>query len=223
MSWLPDFLKNLATANYGMWNSPEPGLHPDGSVTPGEGGVDIGTPNGTPVYAIADGKVVASGYWKDSGHGVVTTRINVPGAGPQDLYYQHIQIDPAIKTGQTVHRGQLIGKIGPYNEIEMGFNAAWGGVWGANHPGPWIKDPRPWIKATLNSNPSTPSGDTSSTSTFDNPLSGLTDPLSGALTTIKHWGEYIAVFALALILLIMGFVLLTGSTPQGIAKKAAGL
>lgn len=209
MSWIPDFLKNLKSANYGMWNSPTPGLHPDGSVTPGEGGVDISVSNGTPVYAIADGLVVGSGYWKDSGHGVVTTRVNVPGAGLQDLYYQHIQIDSSVKNGQMVHRGQLIGTIGPFNEIEMGFNAMWGGVWGTNHPGPWVKDPRPWLNAILDNADAPPPGAT--TGATPNPI---TDPIGSlwatAAPTVMQWGEYIAIFVIAIILIVIGFFLLGG-------------
>jgi Peptidase family M23 len=156
--WIPPYLANLATSTYTMATAPDPGLHPDGSVTPGEGGVDVGVANGTPVLAIADGKIIASGYWNDLGHGVVTTRVNVPGAGTQDLYYQHIQIDPSIHTGDTIKRGQQIGVIGPYSEIEMGFNAEWGGVWGTNHPGPWIADPRPWLQAILSGSGAPPTG-----------------------------------------------------------------
>jgi Peptidase family M23 len=224
MSWIPAYLQNLATANYGMWNAPDPALHPDGSVTPGEGGVDVGTPNGTPVLAIADGTVIASGYWKDAGHGVVTTRINVPGAGTQDLYYQHIQIDPSLKTGQVVKRGQQIGVIGPYSEIEMGFNAAWGGVWGTNHPGPWVKDPRPWLNAILSGNGAAPTG---SGATGGTPSTGspnpLTDPIgafwAAAAPTFKQWGEYIAIFLIAIVLLVIGFILLGGGDGVRAAVK----
>lgn len=211
MTWIPDFLKNLATANYGMWDSPTPGLHPDGSITPGEGGVDVGTPNGTPVYAIADGTIIGAGYWKDSGHGVVTTRVNVPGAGPQDLYYQHIQIAPGITQGQTVTRGQQIGTIGPYNEIEMGFNAQWGQPWGTNHPGPWVADPRPWLNAILNNASVPPAGSSSSSTGGPNPL---TDPIGAFWASVSpmliQWGEYIAIFLIALILIVIGFVLIGG-------------
>jgi hypothetical protein len=188
-------------------------------VTAGEGGVDIATPNGTPVYAIADGIVTASGYWKDNGHGVVTTRINVPGAGPQDLYYQHIQIDPSIQPGQSVKRGQLLGVIGPYNEIEMGFNAAWGGVWGTNHPGPWVKDPRPWLNAILKGNGAAPAGTTGSSATAT-----ASDPIgvfwAGAAPTLKQWGEYAAIFILAVVLVVMGFVLIGGDDVARNAAKA---
>jgi hypothetical protein len=219
MGWLPDFLKNLSTANYGMWDSPTPGLHPDGSVTPGEGGVDVGTPNGTPVYAIADGMVVGSGYWKDNGHGVVTTRVNVPGQGLQDLYYQHIQIAPGVAQGQQVHRGQLIGTIGPFNEIEMGFNARWGQPWGLSHPGPWIADPRPWIKSLLDNGGAVPMSNSASPS--PNPITDSIAALwAGAVPTLQQWGEYIAIFVLAVILIIVGFVLIGGGPAISTAAKA---
>lgn len=217
MTWIPDYLKDLATANYGMWNSPTPGLHPNGSITPGEGGVDVGTPNGTPVYAIADGIIIGSGYWKDSGHGVVTTRVEVPGVGLEDLYYQHIQIAPGIQAGQEVHRGQLIGTIGPYNEIEMGFNALWGYPWQSGpHPGPWIADPRPWLWAILNGNPTIPTTSSSGTSS-----SGTGNPIFDAiLPNFTQWAEYTAIFLIALVLIILGFVLLGGNDTLAVAKKA---
>ncbi len=226
MQWPPAFMHNLATATYGMWNSKTPGLHADGSITPGEGGVDIGTPVGTPVYAIAAGKVIGAGYWGDNAHGVITTRVNVPGAGTQDLYYQHIQLDQGIKQGQDVVRGQRIGTIGPFAEIEMGFNAQWGQPWGTNHPGPWVKDPRPWLNAILNGSGGAPN--TTDTSGAPLPNCGV-DPIcllnnwwiSSVGPTLKMWGEYIAIFLIAIVLIVIGFVLLNEKA-AGDAIKLAG-
>ena len=168
VSWVPAFMAAMGAyilnpnvgGMYGMWDSPTPGLHSNGTVTPGEGGVDLDAPIGTPVYAIAPGSIVGAGYWNDDAHGVVTTRVNVPGLGPQDLYYQHITLDPSISdcTGgtcsQSVVTGQKIGTVGPYAETEMGFNAQWGGIWGESHPGPWVADPRPWLVSLLSGVPS---------------------------------------------------------------------
>jgi hypothetical protein len=240
MTWIPDFLKNLSTANYGMWNAPDPGLTTSGRVQPGEGGVDIGTPIGTPVYAIADGQIIGAGYYPDNAHGVITTRINVPGVGIEDLYYQHIQLDPSIKQchgyggspcSQAVKRGQRIGTIGPFNEIEMGFNSQWGGIWGGNykdpssHPGPWVRDPRPWIKAVLDGNGAAPSNSVS-TPNGDcgvDPVCILTQWWATSLgPTFKLWGEYIAIFLLAVSLMLVGFFLLSGqSAMQAIRKVGA--
>lgn len=214
-----------------MWNSPTPGLWPNGAVTPGEGGVDISTPIGTPVYALANGPVIASGYWRDNAHGVVTQRVSVPGAGQQDLYYQHIQIAPGITPGQNLTRGQLIGHIGPFNEIEMGFNAAWGGVWGSNHPGPWVRDPRPWLQAILNGSGSAPPTSATTTTAAQAPGANPLDPMSiftawwtsAAAPRLVIWGEYIAVFLLAVVLIIIGFVLLGGQQAINTARKAVAV
>jgi peptidase M23-like protein len=214
MTWPPDYMKNVLAATYGMWNSPTPGLTLGGQVQPGEGGVDIGTPIGTPVYALATGPIIAAGYWKDNAHGVITQRVNVPGAGLQDLYYQHIQLDPSIQQcqgtcTQVVQQGQKIGTIGPFNEIEMGFNSAWGGVWGTNHPGPWIRDPRQWIWALATGNPA-PVGSTSNSSASGASSFNPLDPTS-YLPTLKSWGEYVAIFILAVLFVGVGIYLLGGN------------
>lgn len=157
--WIPAYLAGMkpyldnpnVSGMYGMWDAPDAAdvNGPFGPGVPGEGGVDLDSPQGTPVYALADGKIIGIGYWKDQGHGVVTTRIMVPGHGTNDIYYQHIIFDPKLKQGQTVKRGQQIGTIGQYNEIEIGFNANWGQPWGENHPAGWVKDPRPLIEALM--------------------------------------------------------------------------
>ena len=248
MQWPPAFMADLNTTNYGMWNAPDPALTPvngsapagcwntsQGRVCPGEGGVDLSVPVGTPVYALASGTVIGAGYWKDNAHGVVTTRINVPGAGTQDLYYQHIQVAPGIQPGQMVTRGQQIGTVGPFNEIELGFNSLWGGVWGTNHPGPWVADPRPWLRAILSGSGAPPANSGASTGAPSaTPANCGVDPLcyltswwtATAAPTLVHWGEYIAIFLIAVVLIIIGFVLLNeraATNAVRLAGKAAAL
>lgn len=157
--WIPAYLAGMKAyidnpnvqGMYGMWDAPDAAdvNGPFGPGVPGEGGVDLDSPRGTPVYALADGPVIGIGYWKDMGHGVVTCRITVPGFGENDIYYQHIIFDNHLKEGSQVTRGQQIGSIGEYNEIEIGFNANWGQPWGLNHPAGWVKDPRPLIQALM--------------------------------------------------------------------------
>lgn len=156
--WIPTYLKDLApyltdknAYNYGMWNAPDPAdvNGPNGPGVPGEGGVDLASATGTPVYALQSGTVIGVGYWKDQGHGVVTTRVDIPGYGSNDLYYQHIIFDPALKIGSEVKRGQKIGTVGQYAEVELGLNANWGQPWGLDHPQGWALDPRPQIKALM--------------------------------------------------------------------------
>jgi hypothetical protein len=156
--WIPTFVKDMTAYlsnphayNYGMWDAPDPGNvnGPYGPGVPGEGGVDLGSPIGTPVYALQDGQVVGVGYWKDQGHGVVTIRCSIPGYGTNDMYYQHIIPDSNIHMNAHITRGQKIGVVGQYSEVEIGLNANWGGIWGINHPQGWVTDPRPQIKALM--------------------------------------------------------------------------
>lgn len=170
-TWLPSWMNDMAAyfANpnvymYGRWNNPPSKM---------EGGVDLGASGGTPVYALMDGQIIGAGnFWHGSGnclyqggsgcspgYGVVTVRGNVPGYGLQDWYVQHIQINPAIQAcqgncTQSVHRGDLLGWVTPgVNEVETGFNADWGGVWGTNHPSAWATDPRPMLTALMQMGP----------------------------------------------------------------------
>lgn len=162
--WDPRYLADLTNWihhpnvwMYGRWLPGGPGR--------AEGGVDMGSPPGTPIYALATGPLQGAGnFWHSAGnpgYGVVTERVNVPGYGLQDLYYQHINIDPAIKFckggncgGQIIHKGQRIGNIiAGVGMLEMGFNAGWHGIWGENHPGPWVTDPRKMIVALMNLGP----------------------------------------------------------------------
>ncbi len=120
----------------------------------GEGGIDFGAPQGTPVIALADGRVVGAGYFcnasgsfrltSDAGacdHGVVTTRVTNQDGSQTDLYYQHIILSSAIKPcfdgaascgGQTVKKGDVIGFISNFGMLEMGVN-----VGNSPNPPPW--------------------------------------------------------------------------------------
>ena len=141
-----------------------------------EGGIDLPSTAGTPVYALGAGEIVGSGYWgpgqynlstDSSGcsycHGVVTIRTNVPGFGLQDVYYQHITIDksvPLIPNGTTkgpsIAKGALLGVINANpGEVEVGFNATgWGTIWGPDpHPAAWSNTPDVLIRAMVNSDP----------------------------------------------------------------------
>ncbi len=125
----------------------------------GENGVDIGMPQGTPVYALSGGRIVGHGYY--GGGGVVSVQ-EAPG---RVWYYQHLDLnEPGIESGATrqVAPGQLVGwsggqlsggnhpsssrfSGGPH--IEVGINAPWGGIWGPKDiKGPNI-DPWPSISA----------------------------------------------------------------------------
>ncbi len=162
--WLKDLAEWIANPNIPMYDRRQ-------HASANEGGVDLTSPGGTPVYALASGQVIGAGTFVHSngnpGYGVVTTRVDVPGYGLQDLYYQHIDIAPWIKNctgsacqGQQVSAGQLIGWVrSDVGEVETGFNAGWGGIWGENHPGQWVTYPEPLLAILAQgSSPVTPSG-----------------------------------------------------------------
>lgn len=219
MTWNPTYLKDLTAwiANssipmYGRWNHPPPAGNPN---APGEGGVDLTAPQGTPVYALATGPIVGAGYWNDANHGVITQRVNVPGVGVNDLYYQHITLDPSIAhcasvgtCNQTITKGQQIGTVGAFGETEMGFNANWGTIWGDSHPSGtvWPSDPRPWIAALMTGNaPAVTSTDTSTTGGGSSSGGGT---IADWQTQFHTEGTKIGLFLLAFILAGFGVYML---------------
>lgn len=135
-----------------------------------EGGIDIPNPAHTPVYALGGGALESSHlFWHNPpdvsvpsggapGHGVVCIRTMIPGFGLNDLYYQHIDINPALPNcmggncaNVGITKGQLLGWTrGDVGEIEVGVNpTGWGPVWGAEpHPGPQV-DPESRIRALV--------------------------------------------------------------------------
>lgn len=141
---------------YGRWNAKDASQCTQGGYgTPGEGGVDLPSPGGTPVYALGSGPVLGAGTWTSAAgltSGIVTIGTQVPGvSGTQQMYYQHINIDPSIQKGGTVQAGQKIGTVmNQTGEVEVGYNAVWGGPWGTNKDcSKWTTDPRPWIAALM--------------------------------------------------------------------------
>ncbi len=68
-------------------------------------GIDLAAPTGTPVRAIAGGRVSFTGW--QSGYGLLI-RI---GHGNLESYYGHLS-QIAVKPGQTVYTGMMIGRVG---------------------------------------------------------------------------------------------------------------
>lgn len=70
-------------------------------------GIDIATPVGTPLYAIADGVVVAAGPARGYGNWIVIQHLDFVSI------YGHLYADGIlVSVGQRVSKGQLIGKSG---------------------------------------------------------------------------------------------------------------
>lgn len=185
-------------------------------------------PSGYPVTALLSGIVtdVRRTSW---GQQVVTVKLDKPINGlATHSFFEHMH-DSAVQVGQHVDKNSLIGHANYTGEgASLGFGFYPGDIYGSGSAwdilqrdlapgGKMLLNPVPVIEAAKNGGSIPLSNQVSGSS---GPLSGLTDPLSGVLVTVKHWGEYIAVFLIAVVMIIMGFVLLTGSTPQGIAKNA---
>ena len=181
----PAFLAALLkcpSGTCGLWNIAQAGGVGNSS---NEGGIDCVAAPGTPVYALAAGQLRGAGYFCHAscktctdgsfsnstpacanghpGYGVVTIRCTVPGYGSNDIYYQHIVIDPSIKlypngttSGPNIAKGQLIGTVSQQGETEIGFNATnWGMIWGPDpHPAAWSNTPDVLIRALVNADPS---------------------------------------------------------------------
>ncbi len=182
LPWLADmkaWINNPSTPMYGRWNHPPPPGNPN---APGEGGVDLAAPGGTPVYALADGPLLSANTFASQGFNhpgsVVAQRVNVPGVGAEDIYYQHVDLFPGIGPclggncgGQILQAGQRIGTVNSTaGETEIGFNPNWGSLYGpSKHPGPWPSDPRPWIKALILNGPT----EANTVSATGNPTSSI--------------------------------------------------
>ena len=73
-------------------------------------GVDFAAPRGTPVHAVADGRVEVAGWYGQLGR---TVRIDHGGKVGFDSLYGHLtRVAGGVKRGKFVKRGQIIGYVG---------------------------------------------------------------------------------------------------------------
>lgn len=201
-SW---YLNNYKRAIWGRWFP--------GAPLQNEGGIDVPLPAGTPIYALASGKLQGYGNFVhkngNPGHGVLTERTNVPGLGPANVYYQHMDLTGNFAPctmgncgGQIVTRGQLIGHSrGDVGEVEVGINPTWKSVWGDTKGtvGGWITDPRKLL-ANLASNTA---GTTGTTDTTGSSLIGTLNSQDFGMFT-----GHAFLLLLALLIFVIGFVML---------------
>ena len=92
----------ILTSGYGYRRNPVTGaykLHE---------GIDIGAPLGTPIRAVAEGKVIESRPASGYGYIVVIDH----GGGLSTLYAHVYPQDVTVRVGQSVSRGQVIAAVG---------------------------------------------------------------------------------------------------------------
>ena len=90
-------------------------------------GIDYGAPTGTPIWAVADGKVVRAGRAGAAGNMIVIDH----GDGLQS-YYMHLS-SIHVKAGQSVNQRRLIGRVG-----STGRSTGPHLHFGLKHKGKWI-------------------------------------------------------------------------------------
>lgn len=100
-------------------------FHPILKITRAHQGVDLGAASGTPVRAVADGVVKTAG--PHGGHG---NFVELDHDGPYGTGYAHLSAI-LVKKGQTVHQGEVIGRVGstglstgPHLHYEFTVNGA---------------------------------------------------------------------------------------------------
>ena len=79
----------------------------------GHGGIDIPLNRNAPVYAVTDGAILSAEESSD-GAGGFDVKLLILGSGGEGwgFLYEHIELEPDIYVGDTVTKGQLIGRNG---------------------------------------------------------------------------------------------------------------
>ncbi|BDV30204.1 hypothetical protein Microterr_08640 [Microbacterium terricola] len=75
-------------------------------------GIDLGTPSGSPIYAIAAGVVTATVSGTTSRAGYIAVRHTIAGATYTSMYYHIWSATTHVKVGQVVKAGQRISSVG---------------------------------------------------------------------------------------------------------------
>ncbi|MFD5555060.1 M23 family metallopeptidase [Streptomyces sp. NPDC127068] len=95
-------------------------------------GMDLGAPVGTTVRAVFDGEVtdfkLPAGTSTEYGHQIwvraKTTDLVPTAPGGVGIFYTHLQADPGIAIGVTVHRGDPIGSVVSFPGVPVHLHCA---------------------------------------------------------------------------------------------------
>lgn len=198
----------------------------------GELGTDFDMPYGTPVGAIEGGTVVYAGLPPDSlvpGHTSLGYVVQIKNSDGSILHYQHLKsLAPGMAAGKIIAGGDVIGtsgglpvdswSTGPHIEVRYSPTYTPGTIWNQS----W-QDPLPYFTGKLGASlapgtvgrntigtPYGPTGISSAPYTSQNCAPwDIGCLLSGVTNSLRSLGVRIALFVVALLLLIFGFVLLT--------------
>lgn len=186
---------------------------------------NVQVPGYYPIIAILPGTVtsVQQTGW---GQTVVTVKLdNALNSLATHTFYEHMS-SANVQVGQRVTQGTLIGYNNPSGAVPLGFGLYSGDVYGSGSAWTALQnDLKPGGAGLLNpvslinqvkagKTPTGTGASTGSAASTGNPI------LDSLLPNVKQWAEYAAIFILAILLIIIGFVLLGGGNTLEKAGKA---
>lgn len=183
---------------------------------------NVQVPGYYPIAAILPGTVtsVQQTGW---GQTVVTVKLdNALNSLATHTFYEHMS-SANVQVGQRVTQGTLIGYNNPSGAVPLGFGLYSGDVYGSGSAWTALQnDLKPGGAGLLNpvslinqvKAGKTPTTGSTTNASTGNPL------LDSVLPNVKQWAEYAAIFILAILLIIIGFVLLGGGDTLVQAGKA---
>ncbi|MFR9769486.1 peptidoglycan DD-metalloendopeptidase family protein [Nocardia sp. SC052] len=107
-------------------------------------GVDLAAPDGTPIFSVSDGRVVAAGPASGFGNWIVVDSVDINGRSYSAVYGHMWDSGVLVRPGDTVTAGQHIGAVGSAGE-SSGPHLHFEIVPGGRFTGGRQIDPLPWL------------------------------------------------------------------------------
>ncbi|MFC6012463.1 peptidoglycan DD-metalloendopeptidase family protein [Nocardia lasii] len=107
-------------------------------------GIDMAATDGTTIYSVSDGRVVAAGAASGFGNWIVVDSVDTNGRAYSAVYGHMWDSGVKVRTGQTVTAGQPIGMVGSAGE-SSGPHLHFEIVPGGRFTGGRQIDPMPWL------------------------------------------------------------------------------
>ncbi|MEV0545725.1 peptidoglycan DD-metalloendopeptidase family protein [Nocardia salmonicida] len=107
-------------------------------------GIDMAATDGTTIYSVSDGRVVAAGPASGFGNWIVVDSVDTNGRAYSAVYGHMWDAGVKVRTGQTVTAGQPIGMVGSAGE-SSGPHLHFEIVPGGRFTGGRQIDPMPWL------------------------------------------------------------------------------
>ncbi|MCP2287878.1 peptidoglycan DD-metalloendopeptidase family protein [Nocardia amikacinitolerans] len=115
-----------------------------GSRNGGHRGVDMAANDGTPIFSVADGRVVAAGPASGFGNWIVVDSVDTNGRSYSAVYGHMWDHGVLVRVGESVRAGQQIGMVGSAGE-SSGPHLHFEIVPGGRFTGGRQIDPLPWL------------------------------------------------------------------------------